>query len=107
MAISDIYTARVAPTLASASATALTSIVAGTTVRLWVVGVRVEIGQTSAVAGNDILFQLYRAHGRGGAGRMDAPADHRIHVGGIPPDRLRVAGPGAGQHDRQRGPSPV
>ena len=60
MAISDIYTARVAPTVSATTATALTSIVAGTTVRLWIVGVRVEIGVTSAVAGNDILFQLAR-----------------------------------------------
>jgi hypothetical protein len=60
VAISDIYTARVAPTLAATSATALTSIVAGTTVRLWVVGVRVEIGTTAAAAGNQILFQLAR-----------------------------------------------
>ena len=60
MAISDIYTARVSVTNAVTTANPLTSIVAGTTVRLWVVGVRVEIGVTSAVAGNDILFQLCR-----------------------------------------------
>ena len=60
MAISDIYTVRFAPTLASASATALGSLVAGTTVRYWVVGVRVEIGTTAAAAGNQILFQLAR-----------------------------------------------
>ena len=82
MAISDIYTARVAPTLAATSATALTSIVAGTTVRLWVVGVRVEIGTTSAVAGNQILFQLCRPGNTmtgttttaGGAHDFSAPA---------------------------------
>ena len=42
------------------TANPLTSIVAGTTVRLWVVGVRVEIGVTNAVAGTEILFQLCR-----------------------------------------------
>jgi len=60
MAISDIYTARAAVTLAATSATALTSIVAGTTVRLWVVKVSVEVGNTLAAAGNNILFQLCR-----------------------------------------------
>lgn len=57
---SDIYTVRFTPTLAATSATALGSLVAGTTVRLWVVGLRVEIGVTAAAAGNEILFQLVR-----------------------------------------------
>lgn len=60
MAISDIYTARATVTLAATTVTALTSIVAGTTVRLWVVKVAVEVGNTTAVSGNNILFQLCR-----------------------------------------------
>ena len=60
MAISDIYTYTASPTNAVTSANPLLSVVAGTTVRLWVVGVRVEVGQTSAVAGNDLVFQLCR-----------------------------------------------
>jgi hypothetical protein len=60
MATSDIYTVRFTPTLAANTATAVGSVVAGTTVRIWIVGVRVELGVTGAVAGNDILFQLAR-----------------------------------------------
>jgi len=57
---SDIYTGRVAPTSTVTTANPLCSVVAGTTVRLWVVGCRVEIGTTAAAAGNQILFQLCR-----------------------------------------------
>lgn len=60
MAISDFYTAAYSQTLAATTATACASVVAGTTVRLWVVGVRVEVGATTAVAGNDLLFTLAR-----------------------------------------------
>ena len=60
MAISDVYTARVSFTSAATGQTAMTSLVAGTTVRLWVVGIRVEIGVTAAVAGNDVVFTLAR-----------------------------------------------
>ena len=72
MAISDIYTFRSgAVTLSATTATALMSVVAGTTVRGWVVGIRVDIGVTAAAAGNSILFQLCRpgntANGSSGA----------------------------------------
>jgi hypothetical protein len=66
MAISDIYTARNnnagtnAP-LASVSTLPLLSVLAtAATLRAWVVGVRVELGVTAAVAGNSVLFQLAR-----------------------------------------------
>ena len=57
---SDIYTGTVSATMASAAATAVCSVIAGTTVRLWVVGIRVEVGVTGAVAGNDLVFTLAR-----------------------------------------------
>ena len=60
MAISDIYTGTVSPTMAATTATACCSVVAGTTVRLWITGIRVEVGQTTAVAGNDLVFTLAR-----------------------------------------------
>lgn len=60
MAISDIYTVRAAPTLAAAASNPQLSLVAGTTVRLWVVAIRVEVGNTAAVSGNDIHFTLCR-----------------------------------------------
>ena len=61
MAISDVYTFRSGSVaLASTSATPLLSVVAGTTIRGWVVGVRVEVGTTLAAAGNDLHFTLCR-----------------------------------------------
>jgi hypothetical protein len=61
MAISDVYVA--SSTLQSVAATSQTPIllIKGSTVaRLWVVGIRVDIGVTAAAAGNSCLFQLYR-----------------------------------------------
>ena len=60
MAISDVYTFRVAPTLSATGDTALLSVIMGTTLRGWVVGVRVKVGVTAAAAGNDIAFALAR-----------------------------------------------
>lgn len=62
MAISDLYTFRSGSVaIAATSATAVMSVVpAGTTLRGWVVGVRIDIGVTAAAAGNSILFQLAR-----------------------------------------------
>lgn len=57
----DLYTFRsgsVANTVTTANP--LLSVVAGTTVRGLVVGIRVEIGNTAAAAGNNMLFQLCR-----------------------------------------------
>lgn len=62
MAISDIYT--VSSGLVSVAATAQTPLLllkGSTTARVWVVGVRIDIGVTAASAGNSTLFQLYRA----------------------------------------------
>jgi len=50
MALSDFYTGIVSPTLAATTATACCSVVAGTTVRLWITGIRVEVGQTTGSA---------------------------------------------------------
>jgi hypothetical protein len=61
LAISDVYTFRsgsVSNTVTTANP--LLSVVAGTTVRLWVVGIRIEVGVTAAAAGNSLLFQLCR-----------------------------------------------
>lgn len=60
MAVSDFYTYTVSQTNAVTTANPLISVVAGTTVRLWVVGIRVEVGVTTAVAGNDLVFTLAR-----------------------------------------------
>ena len=76
MAVSDIYTARVSFTSSGTSAAAMTSIVAGTTVRLWVVGVRVEIGTTAAAAGNQMLFQLCRPGNTSNGSSTATPNPH-------------------------------
>jgi hypothetical protein len=61
VAISDVYTFRSGSVaIASTSTTAVMSVIAATTVRGWVVGVRVDIGVTAAAAGNSVLFQLAR-----------------------------------------------
>lgn len=61
MPISDIYTFRSGSVpVAGTTATPLLSVVAGTTVRLWAVAVRVMVGNTAAAAGNNLLFQLCR-----------------------------------------------
>jgi hypothetical protein len=65
MAISDIYTARNGNAGTNAPSTTTTtnpilSIFGTATKRLWVVGIRVELGKTSAAAGQAALFQLAR-----------------------------------------------
>jgi hypothetical protein len=42
------------------TANPLLSVVTGATLRGWCTGVRVEVGQTAAAAGNDLVFQLCR-----------------------------------------------
>lgn len=62
MAISDIYT--VDSGMVSVSVTTQTPVLeyrAGSTKRGFLVGVRMEVGVTSAVAGNDIVFTVARA----------------------------------------------
>lgn len=61
MANSDIYTADSG--LISVSTTTQTSLIAfntPSTKRIWVVGVRVAVGQTAAAAGNSVTFTLAR-----------------------------------------------
>jgi hypothetical protein len=67
MAISDIYTGRVSGTAVTVStANPILSLLAAGTAgtaflkRLYVVGIRVDIVTTTAVAGNNVLFQLAR-----------------------------------------------
>lgn len=61
MAISDVYTARSGSyTIANTAATPFLSVWGTAAKRGWVVGVRVEIGASSAAAGNTLLFQLAR-----------------------------------------------
>lgn len=63
MAISDIYTVSSGSVaVASTSQTPVLLIKGSTTSRLWVVGVRVDIGTTAAAAGNNVLFQLARTN---------------------------------------------
>lgn len=58
---SELYTFRSGSvTNTVTTANPLLSVVCGTTTRALVVGVRVMCGVTSAVAGNDLLFQLCR-----------------------------------------------
>lgn len=60
MALSDIYVSRQTVTLAATTSTALASLYGTAAKRLWLVGVRVKILQTGAVAGNDVTFTLAR-----------------------------------------------
>jgi hypothetical protein len=60
MATSDFYNARGTITLAATSATAAQSLYGTAAKRLWLTGVRVKIGATAAIAGNNVLFQLCR-----------------------------------------------
>lgn len=63
MAISDIYTVQSGSVaVAATSATPVLLIKGSTTARLWVVGVRVNLGVTAAAAGNSVLFQLCRTN---------------------------------------------
>jgi len=61
MAISDVYTYK-SGSVANAVTTAnpIISLYGTAAKRLWVVGVRVEVGVTAAAAGNSLLFQLAR-----------------------------------------------
>jgi hypothetical protein len=60
MPISEIYTGTGTVSLASSSATALCALIAPTTKRGWLVGVRVSLGVSAAAAGNSCLFQLFK-----------------------------------------------
>src|SRR5258707_1659314 len=60
MPISDVYTAHFTPTVAATAVTPVGSLISPATKRAWVVGVRVKILSTAAVAGFNTLFQLAR-----------------------------------------------
>ena len=60
MATSDVYTGRGTVTVAATAATAISSVYGTAAKRGWLVGVRVKVGVTGAVAGNDVQFQLCR-----------------------------------------------
>src|SRR5258708_12497081 len=60
MPISDVYTAHFTPTVAATTVTPVGSLISPATKRAWVVGVRVKILSTAAVAGFNTLFQLAR-----------------------------------------------
>jgi hypothetical protein len=60
MPVSDFYSVRSNVTLAATTSTALLSLYGTAAKRLWLVGVRVKVLQTGAVAGNDITFTLAR-----------------------------------------------
>jgi hypothetical protein len=60
MAISEIYTGTGTATLATVAATPLCSLIAPTTKRGWIIGVRVSLGVSAAAAGNSVLFQLFK-----------------------------------------------
>jgi hypothetical protein len=60
MPISELYTGTGTATLATTSATPLCALIAPTTKRGWIVGVRVSLGVSAAAAGNSVLFQLFK-----------------------------------------------
>jgi hypothetical protein len=61
VAISDVYTFKSGSvSVAQTTALPLLSVIAGTTVRGWVVGIELNVGVTAAAAGNSLLFQLAR-----------------------------------------------
>src|SRR5258707_15486538 len=60
MPISDVSTAHFTPTVAATAVTPVGSRISPATKRAWVVGVRVKILSTAAVAGFNTLFQLAR-----------------------------------------------
>ena len=82
MALSDIYSQRGTITLAATGSTAVFSLYGTAAKRLWLVGVRVKVLQTGAVAGNDIAFTLARPSATntgtglasGGSNDFSAPA---------------------------------
>src|SRR5258708_24469606 len=60
MALSDVYSQRGTITLAATTSAAAFSLYGTAAKRLWLVGVRVKLGATGAVAGNDVIFTLAR-----------------------------------------------
>lgn len=80
---SDVYTFRSgSQAVAATAATPVLSVIGVTTVRGWITGCRVKVGATTAIAGNDLVFQLVRPGNtptgttpfNGGAHDLSAPA---------------------------------
>ena len=99
MAISDVYTYKsgsVANTVTTANP--IISLYGTAAKRLWVVGVRVEVGVTAAAAGNSLLFQLARPNatntgtGLAPATRMTSPPPPRSGSSRWPGRRRRPPG---------------
>jgi hypothetical protein len=80
MAISDVYTARSGAfsTTTITTAQPFLTVVANVTFlkRAWVVGVRVDVGVTTAAAGNTLLFQLCRSTASSTATSLSVLAPH-------------------------------
>lgn len=78
MPISDVYTARSGSVaVAATTATPVLSLAMTTAKRGWVVGVRIDVGVTTAAAGNSLLFQIARPGNTatGTSGASGAPHD--------------------------------
>lgn len=78
MAISEVYNADSGlVAVATTAQTALLELRAAATRRAWVQGIRIAIGNTAAVAGNNVLFTLARAGNTpsGGTSVTLVPAD--------------------------------
>lgn len=77
MAISDIYTIDSAPvTVAATTQTAIVEMRTASTLRAFVVGIRVKIGVTAAAAGNSSLFTLARSTAIATGGTASTPKAH-------------------------------
>lgn len=63
MPTSDLYNATSTLTLAGTAQVPVMSLYGATTKRVWLVGVRVKVGVTGALAGNQIYFALGRSSG--------------------------------------------
>lgn len=77
MAISDIYEIDSGLiTVASSSQTPTMYITTTSTKRIWVVGVRIGVGQTAAAAGNSVTFTVARAANTPATGTSVTPNPH-------------------------------
>jgi hypothetical protein len=82
MPISDVYTARSGAfsTTTITTAQPFLTVVANSTAaavkRAWIVGVRVDVGVTTAAAGNSLLFQLARSTASSTATSLTSASPH-------------------------------
>ena len=80
MAISDFYTVRAAVTLAATTVTPLISLISPATKRGWPTGIRVEVGQTAAIPGSTVLFQVARPNATNTATSLATVAGHDFYA---------------------------